>query len=737
MLSTSVPVRKRIVLVGGGHAHVGVLRSFGMKPEPGVGITIVAKELDAPYSGMLPGYVAGHYTFDQCHIDLVRLARFADARLIHGEVCGIDRGQRQVHIAGRPPLAYDLLSIDTGITPLLDGIAGADEHAIAVKPVSTFAPRWLELLERALQPDGPRHIAVIGTGAAGLELVLAVRHRFRNEAGGHGLDPAAFSFVLIGSGPLLPTHNARARTLARSALTEAGIELIEGDAAVSVTRDRIVLASGRSIASDATLVTTKAAAPGWFRTADLELDSSGFIAVRATLQMKGDDDVFAVGDCATVLAHPREKAGVFAVRQAKPLGDNLRRRSRGEAAQAFTPQRNFLTILSLGRRTAIASRGRFAAGGDWAWAWKDRIDRRFMDGFARLPLMAVARAADEDTLMRCGGCAAKMGPLSLYRALRRVEEAGATAGSGCAPAEHDDAAVIDTGGDELLLETVDFFRAFWPEPYVLGEIAAEHAMSDIHAMGGAPQRALAIAVIPYAGPRQSEDDLVQLLAGARAAFERAGVSLSGGHTSEGLELAAGFVVTGSVRRDEILRKSGLRPGDALLLTKPLGTGVLFAGWMRGAARARHIIAALAGMRRANAGAARILRAHGARAMTDVTGFGLLGHLREMLEVSGVAARINAATCPRYPGVDELIAAGIGSTLLPDNLAFADRVGGPGATDKTLALLFDPQTSGGLLAGVPAEHAISALEALRATGEAAAVVGQVTESVDGRLLIELS
>jgi len=361
-----------------------------------------------------------------------------------------------------------------------------------------------------------------------------------------------------------------------------------------------------------------------------------------------------------------------------------------------------------------------------------------MDRFARLPLMEGHRGGSaDDPLMRCGGCAAKMGPLSLYRALRRAGQAEPAEGVERTPPVHDDAAVIDTGGDALLLETVDFFRAFWPEPYVLGEIAAEHAMSDIFAMGGSPHRTLAIAVLPYAGPRQSEDDLVQLLAGARKAFDRAGVALSGGHTSEGVELAAGFSVTGSVPRAAILRKSGLRPGDALVLTKPLGTGVLFAGWMRGAARARHIVAALAGMRRSNAQPARILQAHGARAMTDVTGFGLLGHLREMLDASGAAARLTAAACPRYPGVDALIEAGIGSTLLPENLAFADGVGGPRANDRVLALLFDPQTSGGLLAGVPKDRATSAVDALRAGGETAAIVGQVTEIVDGRPMIELT
>ena len=718
----SMPIRKRIVLIGGGHTHVLVLRAFGMQPEPGVGLTLIAKELDAPYSGMLPGWVAGHYTEDQCTIDVVRLARFADARLVHGEAIGVDRAKRQVHVRGRPPIGYDILSIDTGITPLLEGIEGAEDFALSVKPVSTFGPRWKGVLQDAVSPQGPRRFVVVGTGAAGFELVLGIRHRLLVEAPKVGIDARGYGFGLIGSGELLPTLNATARARARRALADAGIDLIEGDAAVAVEKTCVRLASGRVAPADATLITTKAAAPAWLRQTDLTCDARGFVAVRATLQMRGDDDVFAVGDCASVIEHPREKAGVFAVRQGPPLTRNLRLRVRNESAVPFRPQKQWLALLSLGDTSAIAARGPFAISGDWVWAWKDVIDRRFMALFERLPAMAQTHPtgdAETDASMRCGGCAAKLGPAILQSALDRLDE-----GRARAPGPRDDAAIIDDGGAILRLETADFFRAFWPEPYVFGEIAAEHAMSDIYAMGGVPERALAIAMLPYAGSRQNGDDLFQLMAGARAAFDRAGVELVGGHSSEGAELGAGFFVSGGVRRDKLLRKSGLRVGDALILTKPLGAGILFAGWMRRLARAHDIVAALAGMRLSNGVAARILSEQGVGAMTDVTGFGLAGHLAEMLEASGVAATIALDRCRRYPGTDELIAQGVRSTLLSENMAFANRVGGKGANDAALALLFDPQTSGGLIAGIDADKAEGVMRRLADAGVAASLIGHV-------------
>ncbi|MGE0766277.1 MAG: selenide, water dikinase SelD [Hyphomicrobiaceae bacterium] len=731
-LNETVSASRRLVLIGGGHAHVTVLRALAMEREPGLDITLLAKELDAPYSGMLPGYVAGHYDLDACHIDLIRLAQFAGARVIHGEAIGIDRAMRRVQIAGRPSIAYDLLSIDTGITPAIDDIVGAVEHAIAVKPVSEFAPRWNDLEARALTPHGPRRIVLVGTGAAGFELVLAIRHRLRHEAPHHGIAPDAFKFALIGSGLLLPGHNERARRLAEKELAGAGVTLVEMDAVVEIGRQSVRLASGRTVESDATLVTTKAAAPGWFAGTGLALDSQGFLAVEPTLQVKGEADIFAVGDCAGVLEYPREKAGVFAVRQGPPLVRNIRLRAKGMAPRPFRPQTQFLTLMACGDKRAIAARGPFAASGAWAWRLKDWIDRRFMRMFQVLPQpMPNGQSVDE---MLCAGCAAKLGPASLARALHRFAESETMqppeAVRNLAP--HDDAALLDLGGDQLRLETIDHFPAIWPEPYVLGEIAAAHAVGDVLAKGGKPDHVLALAGLPPAAAHLAEDDLFQLLAGARAVLAPEGIGIVGGHTARADQLAIGFFASGGVGRDEVWLKGGLGGDEVLILTKPLGTGIVFAGWMRGLAKASEVSAALGGMRAVSALAARILRRHAAIAVTDVTGFGLAGHLLEMLEASDLSATIGLAQCHRYPGVDRLISAGVRSSLLPDNLAVAAQITvDVEDTAAALALLFDPQTSGGLLAGLPSDKAEAAVAALASAGLSVSIVGRVHRRDEAR------
>jgi selenide, water dikinase len=721
-MQSTAPIRTDIVLVGGGHAHVHVLTAFAMRPESGVRLTLIARDLETPYSGMLPGLIAGLYTHDKAHIDLARLATATGARLIHAEAIGLDRANKRVLLADRPPLAYDFVSLDVGITPALASIAGAAEHGIAVKPIGSFLAKFDALLARCRAPDGPRRIAVIGGGAGGVELLLSVRSRLLAKIG----EKAGFSFALATAGEILESHSARVRDIFRRVLAERGIELHERRSVSALKRGAIAFASGPPLAADAVLVTTEAAPPPWFGDTGLALDH-GFIAVGTTLQARNDPDVFAAGDCAA-LATPREKAGVFAVRAGPPLAENLRRRARGEATKPWRPQRRHLALISTGERYAIASRGVLALEGRWLWTQKDWIDRRWMRMYqdvdrmiarmaARMPGRAVAAPAE----MRCGGCAAKVGPGPLSRALARLAPAHA-AGIVVGLDAPDDAAVIAPTNAHLV-QTVDFFRAFIDDPYVFGAIAANHAINDVFAIGGTPRHALATAVVPPGAADKVEETLFQLLAGARACLDAEGVALVGGHSSEG-ELALGFAVTGEVAPDRILRKGGLAPGDALVLTRELGTGILFAAAMRAKARASWIDTALAVMRQSNRAAAAVLIAHGAHAMTDVTGFGLIGHLGEMLAASGADAELDLSALPLYAGTLALARAGGASTLLAENLALGRLV--RRETDAaTRAILFDPQTSGGLLAGVPEERAEACVAALRAAGYAhAAVIGRV-------------
>jgi selenide,water dikinase len=725
-----------VVLVGGGHAHVHVIRRFAERPLPGVRVTLVTRDLTTPYSGMLPGIVAGLYRAEEAHIDLMRLAAVTGTRLIHAEAEGLDRGARRLLLGGRPPIAYDILSIDVGITPDLTAIDGAARHAIAVKPIGDFLAKLASLRAR-LRSGEVRSIAVVGGGAGGVELVLALRAGLGADAAlGANARHGRPSLALVTDGVLLATHHERVRRAFRCHLAAADIALHEHRHVTEIVPDGAVCRDGGTVTADAVLLATAAAPPAWFAATGLERDAGGFLAVTPTLQAVGDPDIFAAGDCAGLVESPREKAGVYAVRAGPPLAANLARRARGKPLRRWYPQRRHLALIGTGDRHAVASRGALKAEGAWVWALKEWIDRHWIAMYREPLRMRVPALAPERSDMRCGGCAAKIGPAPLARALARLAPPGTGIGHPRNDAARDDAAVLPPppAGTQVVA-TVDLFRSFIGDPYLFGEIAANHALNDIFAMGGTPRHALAIVMVPP-GPKTAET-LFQLMAGARSCFDREGVDLAGGHSAEGTEIALGFSVSGEVAPDRILRKSGLRPGDALVLTKPIGTGILFAALMRGRADAAWIARALDGMRRSARAAAQILAAHGASAMTDVTGFGLGGHLSEMLAASGAAAELDLAALPLYPGARSLAGGGIVSTLLAENLALAGVLHGD-FDDVARALLFDPQTAGGLLAGIPAPAADACVAALRSASDPdAAVIGRVVEAGDAQPFVVAS
>jgi selenide,water dikinase len=372
-----------LVLVGGGHAHVHVLDAFGRRPEPGVRLTLITRDLLTPYSGMLPGVIAGFYSREEAHIDLARLAAATDIRLIHGEAAGLDRKAKRVVLADGASVSYDMLSIDVGITSDLASVHGAAQHGIVVKPIGEFLAKFDHLRARCRQPDGPRRIAVVGGGAGGVELLLSLRTRLLAEAVADGRDPNTFSFALTTAGTLLPTHHKRVQAAFRRVLAARNIELHEHRPAVALESGLISFSDGSVLRADAVLLSTQAAPPAWFAGTGLTRDPGGFLFIDPTLQSLNDDNVFAAGDCATLFETPREKAGVFAVRAGPPLAENLRRHARGEATRPWRPQTRHLALISIGERYAVASRGWLKAEGAWLWRLKDWIDRRWMRRYQR------------------------------------------------------------------------------------------------------------------------------------------------------------------------------------------------------------------------------------------------------------------------------------------------------------------------------------------------------------------
>ncbi len=362
--------RRDLVLVGGGHANVEVLRAFGRQPLPGVRLTLVAREVQAPYSGMVPGLIAGHYRFEEAHIDLARLAASAGARLLAAEAVGLDPVARRLHLKDGEDVPFDLLALNTGGTPAAASVPDALDHAIGVKPVDRLLAAW-ERVRRAAG-EGYR-LVVVGGGAGGVELALAAAH---------ALQDAGAQTSLVTDGAVLPDLPERARRIVLERVAALGVEALTGREVVQVEPGRMLCRGGATVPFDALFWATGVGPPAWLKDTGLRLSGRGFVAVDAALRSTSHAHVFAAGDAADVVGLPRPKAGVFAVRQGAALARNLRRTLEGKPPVPAPMQRGYLRLIGLGDGRAVAVRGRFVVQGAWVWRWKQWIDRRFVERFA-------------------------------------------------------------------------------------------------------------------------------------------------------------------------------------------------------------------------------------------------------------------------------------------------------------------------------------------------------------------
>lgn len=704
-----------------------------MRPLRDVRLSVILDRPEALYSGMVPGLVAAAYPAHALEIDVVPLARRSGARVVLAAATRVDPAARRIELEGRPPLAYDVASLDVGSSVHGLDLPGVREHAVATRPIGRFT-RQLDARLRALAAGGRRlRIAVVGGGAAGVELACALRARL-------GPGPGV---CLVSDAPALLPERPDLGERARQALSRLDIVLCLGRRVARVEKDALWLEGGADpIECQLAVWATGAAAPDLVRNSPLPRDERGFVRVGDSLAVTDCEGLFAAGDCASLASWPElPKAGVYAVREGPVLDANLRSALAGRPLRAYRPQRDFLALLNLGNGRALGARSGRVFEGRWVFRLKDRIDRRFMRRFQVLdaagrPARGFPRpGAMGDEPMTCGGCAAKLGAEALAAALDRLDPPLADARVVLGLDPPDDSAALRQPGGGVLLASIDAFRAFTDDPWLVGRVAAVNAASDVLAKGGRPRHALALVGLPPLDPPAARECLFQVMAGIRAGLDPLGISLVGGHTTAtatGADLFVGLTITGELEDEaRLLRLDGARPGDVLVLSKPLGTGVVLAADMQGRAAGRWVRATHASLCRSNAGAAEVARRFGATACTDVSGFGLALHLDALLRASGVGAELELEALPALPGAAELLAQGVRSTFHPQNqLDASSRIQADPACEP--ALLYDPQTSGGLLFSLPAEHAGGALDALRAGGDArAAAVGRLVPEPGGR------
>lgn len=683
-----------LILLGAGHAHVDVLRRFAARPLPGTRLTLISREPHSPYAGMLTGLIRGDHDFDAAHIDLRALTRAAGARLIIAAADGLDMVNRQILLSGRPAIPFDLLSVNIGGTQALPEGTGT-----SVKPIGQLLARLAEI-EPLLHPRA--RLAIVGAGAGGTELALALARRLAGQV--------RIALICAEAMPVIDAP-ARARAAIRDALVDAGVELISGVRAGAFHDGQLALSDGSSLEAVAALWASGATAPSFLAAAGLGCDPTGAIQIDTGLRSITHPFVFAAGDCASLygqLGQDRAapKSATSAMRAGPLLTTNLRRAVAGKQP---SPPRSPLektvvrpptVILGLGNGQGIGWRGGLSHVGPAILRWKHRTDRSWMARHHLPPPNPPAPIAWRPT----------QPPMAEATLARLMEEL-----TRLSPAR------LPSGAS--VIQAISRQTIFLDDPFAFGQIAAVAALSALPTQGARPWTAIGTVAWPHQPDATitggNTTDLATMLHGAAGILAAEGCALTMLRPEPGTALSLSLSVNFLMDPGQAMWAGDIRPGDALIVTKPLGTGIVLEADRRGLAKSRWLLATMAAMRRPNGKAATILRGHGAICWAGVGQRGLAGAMSKLLDPAGLTAGLDAEAFPALPGARDLAAMGIADPIAADNRAEL-----PDCDPLMAALLSDPQLCGGLLAAVPATHADSCLLALRQAGHAGAIIGHV-------------
>lgn len=730
----NIEKKYHIVLIGGGHANAQILKFYAMEPYSDLQITLISDKAYAPYSGMLPGHLAGWYTHEDIHFDLYKLSQKAGVRFVNARVKGIDASLKIIKIDGRPDIHYDVCSINVGSTPRWTQNVATNSNIIPLKPIPNLLSRWQDFIQKiTIQPKAYK-VVIVGGGASGFEISLILAKKFKN---------LNLEITLIDKhSELLHSHNSNIQKAAKYELKKNKVKLILNCKVESFKENSLVIKninssptkieneSNKEIHFDFCFLATQASAQSWFKESDLPVDEVGFLQVDSTLQVQGVKALFGAGDCIHFSNLNLAKAGVYPVRQAKYLYENIKNTLLEKPLKTYTPQKRFLSLLTMGEKRCLASYGPFSAMGEWVWRWKNHIDVNFMDKNARWQKFELMKAStplvdnSNKEEMLCGGCGSKVGALSLKNILNKISDKNSI--------KIEDAAVMDIVPSSQLIASMDFFKSFVNDPYLLGFIGTQHALSDIFAMGTSAEYALANVVLEKKSNSLIEEDFHNIISGCLDSLKKENVKLVGGHTSYAQEMAFGLSVFSTRATAPLMLKSQLKVGESLILTKALGTGLILRANMFGECEGFHMHEAIESMKNSNAAAVPIMQKYQVRACTDVTGFGLLGHLLEMVEASNVEVQIFKSIVPLLSGTEKYSQKHFNSPLIKDTAkALVSKISHSGKKLSEVEILeklpvfLDPQTSGGLLFSLPTEQAMDCVEQLNRSGyPQAAIIGKV-------------
>ncbi len=698
-----IPITNDLVLIGGGHSHLSVIMELSKKPLKGNRITLISNEIDTPYSGMIPGFIEGIYSWRESHIDLYKLCIKLNIRFIHSEVTKISAIKKEIYLKGRPKLKFDVLSINSGIESNYKEIEGAQRNCVPVKPISKLANNFLKEIKNF------NSIAFIGGGAGSVELALALKKRLKDTKNNFEIT------IVSGKNGILSSFPDKTKKFSLNALRTANIKLINNKEVVKVKKDKLIMSDGSFLNVEKSILSTNAMAPKWIEKSDLELNEEGFVVVNNAFQTN-HKFIFAAGDIVDFNEENLKKTGVFAVRSGKPLAKSIRNYILNKKNFTYKFNKHYLSLIGLSNGLAIASKYNFSYSTKLNFYLKKYIDQRFIKKFNELNHNQISRIKkifvsyiyktfkinniyknNDINQMQCKGCAAKVPLNALKNTLSKK--------------------IISTSEDATpinnypnLFQSVDMINAIISDPYVLGKIAANHAISDIISVNSKIISTMMILQLPLSKSIINSRDLEQVLSGANKIFESYNCSIDGGHTMIGKDQdpVIGFAITGEQKEPLNFKNinRNIKVNDILILTNKIGTGIVFAGINNDLIDSYFQIEVIKQMEDGNIAFGNITEKLKILSMTDITGFGLANHLLNLIKRDNgkTGLTIFPKKIPTFKGVEKAIKKGVKSSLFDNNYLIAkENIVYSRNEDSIDEILYDPQTVGGLAFIIPKEE----------------------------------
>lgn len=697
-----IPITNDLVLIGGGHSHLSVLMKLSKKPLNGNRITLITNEIDTPYSGMIPGYIEGIYSWRDSHIDLYRLCLKLNVRFIHAEVERVSAHEKEIYFKDRPKIKFDVLSINTGIQSNNREIKGAAKYCLPVKPISKLTNNFLNKITNF------KSIAFIGGGAGSVELALAIKKRFLN------INQDIKITIITGKRGLLSTFPQKTKLTSLKTLEKFKIDIIEYKRVLEVKPKQIILSDKSILKIDKAILSTNSMTPKWLAKSDILLTKDNYILVNKSFQTNYKY-VFASGDVIDFNNQNLKKAGVFAVRSGKPLAINIRKFILGKKLVEYKFNKNYLALIGTSKRSAIATKYNLTFNSRFFFYLKKYIDQNFIKKFSdfrirkKFTLDALKtdvlnifvkhkeKITDENDIMQCKGCAAKVPLNALKQALPKD-----------IVSTSEDA--VSVPGHPELYQTVDMISSIITDPFLLGKIAANHSISDMVSVNSKITSAMMILQLPLSKTEINSRDLEQVLLGANEIFKTIDCPLIGGHTMIGKDKdpIIGFSILGQKQKKIKIVKNRrkIKTKDLLILTEKIGSGLIFAGINNYLIDSYFQIDVIKQMIKGNLNFGKISNQLNILSMTDITGFGLANHLLNLIkrDNSKTGLTIYPNKIPLFEGVNECLNKDIKSSLFKSNYDIAQKdIIYKRDKSKLDNILYDPQTVGGIAFIIPQEE----------------------------------